>query len=436
MPPEASSTYDRAMKLIEGPLQGALPALFLLVALPLGAAVQDDEPSTAERVVEPRVVLESLEGERTYRAVDAAPLGSLVAAGAAFARFEGLAEVVALGPAPGASVAALQLAGGDRLRAVVRGGDGDVLDVELQPGVRLALSIDGIRSLVHPARIPDSVTESPAAGAPADGDRLYLVAANGLDRAQGFVESFSAEGVAFFDERLGQRTYPWSRIAALFIAPLEEEGAAPTAPEEGAERVAVTLAGGGRISGTLLQLGPPAQGVQIRIGGGAEVQLPGTIVTEVSLDDGSFRFLGDVPPADTGKSSPFDDDLGFVWPMRVDRNCRGGLLTVDGVVFDRGLGVHAPSRLSWDLGGSWSSLRLMCGVDDSGQSGTRSGAVRFRVLGDGRTLWESEVHRGGVRALKPAPISLEGVKALILEVDPAGDFVLDRANWIRPMLLR
>ena len=200
--------------------------------------------------------------------------------------------------------------------------------------------------------------------------------------------------------------------------------------------MAVTLAGGGRISGTLVQLGPPEDGVQIRIGGGAAVQLPGTIVTEVSLDDGSFRFLGDLAPADAGHSSPFGDELGFVWPMRVDRNCRGGLLSVGGVVFDRGLGVHAPSRLTWTLGGEWGSLRLMCGVDDSGQSGSRAGSVRFRVLGDGQEIWESDIMRGGLPALRSPEIALKGIEELVLEVDPAGDFVLDRADWIRPMLLR
>lgn len=419
-------------------LVSPLPVLLapLVAGLMLSVAVgQDDDEGGSPTEAEPRVVLEDLAGERTYRGADAGPLGSLSAAGAAFARFEGLAPVETGGRAAGARLASLGLAGGDRLKAVVRGGDGDVLDVEVQPGVELSLSIDGIRSIVHPSRIPDSVTESPVAGPPADGDRLYLVAADGLDRAQGFVESFSADGVAFFDERLGQRTYPWDRVAALFIAPLDEAGGEQEAGDAG-ERVTVTLAGGGRISGTLVQLGPPEEGVQIRIGGGAAVQLPGALVTEVSLDDGSFRFLGDVVPADAGNSSPFGDELGFVWPMRVDRNCRGGLLSVGGVVFDRGLGVHAPSRLTWDVGGEWGSLRLMCGVDDSGQSGSRAGAVRFRVLGDGKTLWESDVMRGGLLASRSPVISLAGVEELVLEVDPAGDFVLDRANWIRPMLLR
>jgi hypothetical protein len=429
------AAYDGPMKATLTSASSVFAALLVAGFMPSVAEGQDDGEGASTAPAEPRVVLEDLSGERTFRGADAGPLQSLAAAGAAFARFEGLPRPESSGRAASARVASLGLVGGDRLKAVVRGGEGDVLDVEVQPGVALSLSIDGIRSIVHPSRIPDSVTESPAAGPPADGDRLYLVAADGLDRAQGFVESFSPDGVAFFDERLGQRTYPWDRVAALFIAPLDEAGEGQEALD-GGERVAVTLAGGGRISGTLVQLGPPEDGVQIRVGGGAAVQLPGTIVTEVSLDDGSFRFLGDLAPADAGNSSPFGDELGFVWPMRVDRNCRGGLLSVGGVVFDRGLGVHAPSRLTWTLGGEWGSLRLMCGVDDSGQSGSRAGSVRFRVLGDGEEIWESDIMRGGLPALRSPEIPLKGIEELVLEVDPAGDFVLDRADWIRPMLLR
>ena len=422
------------------PLLGLLSAALLGVA----AAAQDDEPAEV-----PRVLLETLGGEVSVCPAGDLPLESLADAGVAFVRFAGLPRTPGPGRIEGASLASLELAGGDRLKGVVRGGEGDVLQLELRPGVRLDLGIDGIRSIVHPDRIPDSVTESPTAGPPEEGDRLYLVAANSLDRAQGFVEAFSAEGVAFHDERLGQRTFPWSRVAALFIAPLDDEpGAGSEGPGEGepgggelaegesAERVSVTLSGGGRISGALVRIGAPEQGIELRIGGGASVELPGAIVEEVSLDDGSFRFLSDVAPDDRGQSSPFGDELGFVWPMRVDRNCRGGLLSVGGVVHDRGIGVHAPSRLTWEVGRRWASLRLSCGVDDSGQSGTRAGAVRFRVLGDGAVLWESEVVRGGALAVRPDDISLEGISSLVLEVDPAGDFVLDRANWVRPMLLR
>ena len=413
----------------------------LLAATAAGAVLQQDEdPARRARGISARVVLESLDGTVSTRPLDAKPLRSLVAAGAAFVRFTGLDRDEPAGDGPRTAPrdrASFELAGGDRLSGQVLGGEGDVLEIELRAGVQLKLSIDGIRSVVFPARIPPSVIESPAAGE--EGDRLYLVAAQSLDRAEGFVESFEADGIAFEDARLGNRTYPWERVAALFVTPLDDEPAVDpegTGAEAKGERVSVSLVGGGRISGTLVEIGSPEEGVLIRLGDAAEVRLPGAIVTELTLDDGSFQFLGDVEPAARGTSSPFDDDLGFVWPMRVDRNCRGGLLSVGGVEFGRGLGVHAPSKLAWTIGGDWKELRLLCGVDDSGQSGNRAGAVRFRVLGDGKVLWESDVLRAGAAAVRPAAISVAGVTSLELEVDTAGEFVLDRANWLRPMLVR
>lgn len=392
----------------------------------------------SESTRSPRVVLEALDGTRTVRPPGAAPLKSLRAEGAAFARFVDVAAEAG-GPAAGAigakDFATLELAGGDRLAGAIRGGDGDLVDVELLGGVKLQLSIDSLRSIVFAGRIPDRVTTAPAAGD--DGDRLYLVAAGSLDRAIGFVEEFSDEGVTFEDQRVGSRTYGWDRVAALFINPFDEGGdGEPTGAEAKVETVSVSLVGGGRLSGRLLEIGSPEAGVLLGLAGTAEVRLPGAIVSEVALDDGSFRFLSDLQPASRGSASPFGDDLGFQWPMRVDRNCQGGLLKVGGRNFARGLGVHAPSELRWDLDGSWKELRLACGVDDSGASGTRSGSVRFRVLGDGKEIWASDIMRAGEAPLRPMPLVIEGVKSLVLEADPVGDFVLDRANWLRPMLVR
>ncbi|MEM9802027.1 MAG: NPCBM/NEW2 domain-containing protein [Planctomycetota bacterium] len=412
-----------------------LRAIALLLALSAAAPAQDLGPTRSAPDPSGSIVLESLDGTLRRRAENAPPLTSLAEAGAAFARFEGVA--MAPGEESSSEVdpkdrASLELAGGDRLSAAVRGGDGDLLTVALRGGVELQLSIDGIRSVVFPARIPASVTSSPTAGE--EGDRLYLVAVNGLDRAEGFVDSFEADGVRFEDARLGSRTYAWDRVAALFVSPLEDER--EQEDEDRGERVSVALVGGGRISGELVEIGSPVEGVRLRLGEAADVQLPGSIVTEVALDDGSFRFLGDLEPTDRGTSSPFDDDLGFVWPMRVDRSCRGGLLQVAGVTYARGLGVHAPSELTWSLDGEWKELRFLCGVDDTGVSGARGGAVIFRVRSGDRVLWESDVVRAGSPALAPMPVPVQGVTSLVLEVDPAGDFVLDRADWLRPMLVR
>lgn len=391
----------------------------------------------------PRIVLESLDGKRTTRGVGAAPIASLSAQGAAFARFLSIpaAPAAAEGPAL-ADYGAFELVGGDRLTAAVVGGDGDVLEVALRGGVTLELSIDVIRSVVFPGRIPDTTTESPVAGE--DGDRLYLVARRGLDRAEGILDSFAGPELAFEDARLGARDFPWSRVAALFITPLDEEGPADDGEGEGTargERVSVTLAGGGRLSGELVRILGPVQGLALVIGGAATVELPGAVVREVALDDGSFRFLTELTRAAEAPRSLFGDEIGFHWPTRVDRNCSGGTLKVAGETFDRGFGVHAPSALRFEglAKDGWKELRLACGVDDSGaprSDGAPAGTVRFRVLGDGKVLWESPVTRAGSRAIRPPAIAVAGVDELVLEVDPAGDFVLDRANWLRPMVVR
>jgi len=410
---------------------------------PLRAPAAPDAPATGAQDA-PALVLESLDGEVTRRGADAGAIQSLAAAGAAFVRFEGLPAA----PAGAAEIpledrASLELAGGDRITAAVRGGAGDTLELELVGGARLSLTVDAIRSVVFPARIPDAVTESPSAGP--DGDRLYLVAGDALDRAVGFVDAFGAEAVTFEDARLGARDFPWDRVAALFITPLEDEfgggefGGEGEEEGDSGERVSVSIAGGGRLSGELVEITGPVEGVVLTIGGQSQVRLPGSVCREVALDDGSFAFLSDLVPAEDGASSLFGDEVGFRWPPRVDRDCKGGPLVVGGQLFDRGLGVHAPSRMVWQLEpGRWTELRLACGVDDSGQSPSDSsvrGTVVFRVLGDGEVLWESGIHRAGAAAFRPEPLDVSGVTELALEADPAGDFVLDRANWLRPLLV-
>lgn len=392
-------------------------------------------PGPQEDGAEPRLVVEGLDGKREARPGGAGPITSLAAIGAAFVHFEGVPSGTALGAriAP-EDLCSFELAGGDRLAGAVRGGDGDLLGVELRGGVALDLTIDAISSMVFPGRIPDGVTSTPGPGS--DGDRLFLVASGSLDLAQGFVEAFTDQGVTFEDERLGARTFAWDRVAALFITALdEEEGEEPAALS--GEPVAVSLRGGGRLSGRLRRIVGPTEGVDIALGDGAEVSLPGRVVSEVALDDGSFRFLGDLAPSTEAPTSLFGDDLGFAWPMRVDRNVRGGPLVVAGRTYSRGMGVHAPSRLEWDLeGAGWTQFRVRCGVDDTGAKAGSAGAVRFRVLGDGELLWQSDVVRAGAPAQRPSAMDLEGVSKLVLEVDPAGPFTLDRADWLRPMLVR
>ena len=142
-------------------------------------------------------------------------------------------------------------------------------------------------------------------------------------------------------------------------------------------------------------------------------------------------------------------------PPEKDRSFEKNKISIRGVTFDKGLGVHAPSRIFLDLHGAGLKFYASVGVDDEvrivrsdtlreslkktadyvydgnqdlldlGQGGT----VIFKVTGDGRLLYTS----GWVSENSPVQqieLDLRSVKTLCLEVikSPSGSFA-DHADW-------
>ncbi|WP_415813090.1 NPCBM/NEW2 domain-containing protein, partial [Deinococcus marmoris] len=104
----------------------------------------------------------------------------------------------------------------------------------------------------------------------------------------------------------------------------------------------------------------------------------------------------------------------------------GSAISIGGRTFARGLGVHAASEIRYALGGQCKTFRAFVGVDD--EVG-KLGSVQFRVFGDGRLLFGSDVRRGGGPAL-PVNVSVAGVQELRLMVDDGGDGIeYDQADW-------
>lgn len=375
-----------------------------------------------------RVELESISGEVTERPLAGFRTADPRDEGAVFVRFRGLEEP-APPPGPADERAVVRLHTGDRLSGRAGSVDGDRLELAIQGRARIALAIEEVASLVIPARIPRDGSVVPEA--PEEGDRLYLARGRGLDKLDGLVAGFEAEGIAF-EGRFGRRVYGWDEVAALFIEDLDEgERDTPAVP------VVVELDGGGRLSGALVAV--DADGVRIATRGNANLLLPAIAVSELVVDDGSVRFLSDLPLDDRGPTDLFggSDDLGMRYAPQMDRNFRGDPLVVGGRRYARGIGVHAPSRLRWALDGGWRELRALAAVDDSALENEFPGSVVFRILVDGELRWESAILRGGDLPQAVPTVSLAGAEELVLEVDPATEaFVSDRADWLRPVLVR
>jgi len=116
----------------------------------------------------------------------------------------------------------------------------------------------------------------------------------------------------------------------------------------------------------------------------------------------------------------------------INRAVTGKPLSIAGQEFERGLGTHAQSRLRLKLTGDVRRFEAYVGLDDGvakpGQRIWWGGNVHFRVVGDGRNLWETKAKFGDkARHVRP---SLEGVKHVDLVVEGAFNGISgDHADW-------
>lgn len=112
---------------------------------------------------------------------------------------------------------------------------------------------------------------------------------------------------------------------------------------------------------------------------------------------------------------------------QVDRSVTEKTLSIAGKAFARGVGTHASGYLWIALDGLCEKFIASVGVDDGALK--QPGSVNFRILGDGKTLWESGIMRPG-EAAKPLELRLKGLRTIILMVGDAGDgTAYDHADW-------
>ncbi len=382
-------------------------------------------PAASQGSVGLTLVSETASGELARLSIgEASMMDSVLASKAAFLRFEGTDQLPAILEVE--VDMELRTVAGGLIRGLLMGGSEDVLDIRLRCGARLPLSLEEFSDFRLPGRIPEAWAEPIVAAE--QGDRLYRRGGSGLDRIDGTVESFvPGEGISM-ETSLGSKTFPWSEVAALFLEVFEEE-----APAQQGHPVVVDLLDGSRLPFELLDLS--RAGLDLKTSGGRGLRLPLSSISEVFLPGSGARFLSDIKPLHDLVTSPFGDDLGMSWPTQRDRSASGGSLRAGGKLWTRGLGVHGPSRLEYKLSGAWKRLRGHVAIDDEVIPLQARGSVIFRLHGDGRLLWESEVLHGGDAPVAIPGISLSGIEVLALEVDTADELHLgDRADWLRMVL--
>lgn len=108
----------------------------------------------------------------------------------------------------------------------------------------------------------------------------------------------------------------------------------------------------------------------------------------------------------------------------------GATLSINGLTFARGLGVHANSEVIYNIGGLYQTFKAFIGVDDETCD---AGSVQFEVYTDGTLAYQSPVLNQVDNAL-PIVVDVNGVSELKLVVNDGGSggsnpIACDHADW-------
>lgn len=173
----------------------------------------------------------------------------------------------------------------------------------------------------------------------------------------------------------------------------------------------VVLVDGSRLGFSTLRLdaGRPVFSGKALAGPRLEIPLPGV----VALDrrQGRAVYLSDLK-AKAYQHTPF---FGVHWPLMADASVNGQPLRLAGQTYDKGLGLHSHSRVSYDLAGQYQRLEATVGLDDL--AGHR-GRARFQVLVDGKeTDWGGPGELTAGAEPLPVRVNVQGARELTLVVD-------------------
>src|SRR5262249_48092741 len=117
---------------------------------------------------------------------------------------------------------------------------------------------------------------------------------------------------------------------------------------------------------------------------------------------------------------------------------QGHRISVNGVPSPRGLWMvlrsNPSSYVSFSLGKKYQTLQATAAINDTtGPTGSQT-ALIFKVLGDGKVLWESKpLQKQG--SSQSFTVSVAGVDKLELEVHCPGTPANAHAVWVEPQLL-
>jgi hypothetical protein len=304
--------------------------------------------------------------------------------------------------------------------------EADRLEIESDRLGKLSAPLETIAGILFKPPLDRARRDSLVArafAATAQRDRVLLD--NG-DELVGTILELSPNG-AGLDTDAGKLEMESTRLAAVLFNPTLQGRRPPSGL-----RVVVGLADGCRLSA--IAATSEEKTLLLKLSRAMEARVPLDGVVALQSMGGRARYLSDLTPV-SYRHLPF---LQLTWPLAVDRSVLGGMLRIGSTLYLKGLGMHSPSRVTYELAGDERRFESEVAVD--AESGDR-GSVVFRIfVDDGDGQWRdgatSEIVRGGQVPVTIA-VELAGAKRISLLVDFAdhGD-ELDHADWLNARLVK
>jgi hypothetical protein len=339
------------------------------------------------------------------------------------------------------------LANKDEIRGTIGAGDNNGFQLKTSCLGTVTVSLDSAVALFFDtppeterklaAKLLDWVGQPGFQGRP-DKDAVYVRAGG---KVEGIVNSVSASGISIdAGKQLGVLPFTLKEVELVVFG---NAGGKPPAPPSGTV-VRVRTTDGSVVSGAIQKLGSGQIVLEGNpLGGSSTVTVQLKDAVELFVLNGAFVYLSDLNPTKVDEKFPegFERDP-VTWGWKRDREVKtGARLRLGGRTFDKGLGVHAYSSLTFDLAGAFKKFRATVGIDEGVRyyNPREAGRVVFRVLVDGKPAKELS---DGIAKKKGEPgteieVDVQGAKELTLVADYGGFLhVLGRADWADAHLVK
>ena len=248
----------------------------------------------------------------------------------------------------------------------------------------------------------------------------------------GILEDLNQRGVRFDDPSFGSLEIPWSKVVAFRLVEVPVENPSPL---EGTIPIRIRTVDQSQIRAHLVQIDQEAATFSRSTGQQCQISLDRII--DIQFELGRVVALAEREPIAVNEGAPAT--TWFPWTWKKDRNVLGNPLQIGGVVYERGLGVHSISRLTYSIEEGDQFLTGIAGMDISSRPPDEQdgiGCAEFRILVDGDERWSAGV-LSWKSAASPFRIALKDAKSFTLVVDLGpGHHILDRANWAQIRIIR